>query len=55
MLLNIGLAMIFWILTPTAKINEWNYIKRRAFQVVLVVKNFSANAGDLRDVGSIPR
>ena len=25
-----------------------------AFQVVLVVKNLPANAGDLRDVGSIP-
>ena len=26
----------------------------RASQVVLVVKNLPANAGDLRDVGSIP-
>ena len=25
-----------------------------AFQVALVVKNLSASAGDLRDVGSIP-
>ena len=25
-----------------------------AFQVVLVVKNLPANAGDVRDVGSIP-
>ena len=41
-----------------------NFIKRRIFhesrrvnwasQVVLVVKNMLANAGDLRDVGSIP-
>ena len=28
---------------------------RRASQVVLVVKNLSANAGDVRDVDSIPR
>ena len=27
----------------------------RASQVALVVKNLPANAGDLRDVGSIPR
>ena len=27
---------------------------RRAFQVVLVVKNPSADAGDIRDTGSIP-
>ena len=26
----------------------------RAFQVVLVVKNLSANAGDVRDMGLIP-
>ena len=26
----------------------------RASQVVLVVKNMSANAGDIRDAGSIP-
>ena len=51
MLPNIGLAMIFWILTLTAKINEWNYIKLRAFQVVLVVKNLSANAGDVQSLG----
>ena len=47
MLPNIGLAMIFWILTLTAQINEWNYIKLRAFQVVLVVKNLSANTMQL--------
>ena len=51
MLPNIGLAMIFWILTLTAKINEWNYIKLRAFQVVLVVKNLSANVGDVQSLG----
>ena len=28
--------------------------RRRAFQVELVVKNLPANAGDARDVGSIP-
>ena len=36
---------------------EGNYIvpwTRRASQVVLVLKNPPANAGDLRDVGSIP-
>ena len=27
---------------------------RRAFQVVLVVKNLSANAGDIRGMGLIP-
>ena len=30
------------------------YGKRRASQVVLVVKNLPANVGDLRDVSSIP-
>ena len=29
-------------------------VKRRASQVVPVVKNLSANVGDLRDVGLIP-
>ena len=28
--------------------------RHRAFQVALVVKNSPANAGDIRDVGSIP-
>ena len=30
------------------------YITKRASQVVLVVKNPAANAGDLRDAGLIP-
>ena len=30
------------------------FIRGGAFQVVLVVKNPSTNAGDLRDAGSIP-
>ena len=30
------------------------YVHRRASQVALVVKNPSANAGDVRDKGSIP-
>ena len=29
-------------------------VEIRASQVVLVVKNLSANAGDIRDSGSIP-
>ena len=29
--------------------------KKRAFQVVLVVKNLPISAGDVRDPGSIPR
>ena len=28
---------------------------KHAFQVVLVVKNLPANAGDIRDMGLIPR
>ena len=34
--------------------NKGNIQEGRAFQVVLVVKNPPANAGDLRDVGPIP-
>ena len=30
------------------------YLIANAFQVVLVVKNWSANAGDLKDLSSIP-
>ena len=30
-------------------------VEIRASQVVLVVKNLSANAGDIRDAGLIPR
>jgi len=30
-------------------------VASRASQVVLVVKNLPANAGDIRDVGSVPR
>ena len=30
------------------------YMDHRAFQVALVVKNLPANAGDIRDMGSIP-
>ena len=30
------------------------YVHRWAFQVALVVKNLPANAGDIRDKGSIP-
>ena len=31
----------------------WQWDPQRASQVALVVKNLSANAGDIRDVGSI--
>ena len=37
---------------PLLFIYSWNFI--RAFQVVLVVKNLHANAGDVRDAGLIP-
>ena len=35
---------------------DWDHtlFRRRAFQGALVVKNLPANAGDARDVGSIP-
>ena len=33
---------------------QYNVCQSRASQVVLVVKNLPANAGDIRDVGSIP-
>ena len=33
---------------------NWLLTRERAFQVALVVKNLPANAGDIRDVGSIP-
>ena len=29
-------------------------MRKRAYQVVLVVKNLPADVGDIRDVGSIP-
>ena len=36
-------------------LNKLKYSKKlRASQVALVIKNSPANAGDLRDVGSIP-
>ena len=34
--------------------NLTKYTQDLAFQVVLVVKNLPANAGDVRDMGSIP-
>ena len=34
--------------------NLTKYTQDLAFQVVLVVKNLPANAGDVRDTGSIP-
>ena len=37
---------------PLLFIYSWNFI--RAFQVVLVIKNLHANAGDVRDAGLIP-
>ena len=33
---------------------KYNYLASVASQVVLVVKNLPANAGDIRDMGSIP-
>ena len=33
---------------------QYNVCQSRASQVVLVVKNLPANAGDIRDVSSIP-
>ena len=41
------------IVISTHFLMERNYHKARASQVALVVKNLSANEGDVRDVGSI--
>ena len=30
------------------------YLRQRAFQVALVIKSLPANAGDVRDLGSVP-
>ena len=43
-------SVLLWLLL---KINE-NLLLCRASQMVLVVKNLPPNAGDIRDVGSIP-
>ena len=43
--LFIHVLFYFWLICST----------RWAFQVALVVKNLPANAGDARDVDSIPR
>ena len=40
--------------SDTAEWLNWTDSLCRAFQVVLVVKNAPANAGDIRDAGSIP-
>ena len=40
--------------SKTTEILNKNQMQSWASQVVLVVKNLSANAGDTRDVGSIP-
>ena len=51
-------TLIYIIVHPRTVITEefMPYIPtERASQVTLVVKNLPANAGDLRDVGSIPR
>ena len=40
--------------TLTLLENKWPNTKRGASRVALVVKNPSANAGDARDMGSIP-
>ena len=58
--LNIRDTTMAWyipVLTePTAGGKSWwlQYKVRNAFQVLLVVKNFPANAGDIRDSDSIP-
>ena len=36
------------------QINKCNISQQCAFQIALVVKNSPANAGDIRDSGSIP-
>ena len=38
----------------TSKFFNINIYLNRAFQVMLVVKNLPAKAGDVRDMGSIP-
>ena len=42
------------ILFKGCNLSAIKYVPREAFQVVLVVKNPLANAGDARDVGSVP-
>ena len=38
----------------SASLTQWTHIWANASQVVLVVKNLPANAGDIRDLGSTP-
>ena len=45
----------FSFLVTVPRISEGECLSLGAFQVVLVVKNLPAKAGDIRDVGSIPR
>ena len=46
--------MCFSFNTTNNELNSPQILTGRASQVVLVVKNPPANAGDVRDVGSIP-
>ena len=48
------ILMCFSFNTTNNELNSPQILTRRASQVVLVVKNPPANAGDVRDVGSIP-
>ena len=49
-----SLAGGFLIAGPPGKTVNLLLLLRKASQVVLVVKNLPANAGDIRDPGSIP-
>ena len=50
--LVVSLQTLFYEYSKQSFIHMYVYI--RTFQVVLVVKNLSANAGDVRDAGSVP-
>ena len=50
--LLVSLQTLFYEYSKQSFIHVYAYI--RTFQVVLVVRNLSANAGDVRDAGSIP-
>ena len=49
-----GPDLLFLDNLDTDNDNNGNLLKCRTSQVALVVKNLSANAGDIKDMGSIP-
>ena len=49
----LGISELNWLGRDEFNSDD-HYMGKRASQVVLVVKNSPANAGDLRDLGSTP-